>query len=1234
MHVDPGAGSPARPLADEAMRMGRWITPAGSGAAAEEARRRGHHRLQIAIDTIAYAHNVPLRLLLPERLADLPRVIADLLREPSVRAVLASDAPEMQAVDHARLGDPALIALARDWILRLPQESIAPPEALPAHWLQGALALLPYIERKVWLTEMGNPLPAHALCRMQDHWSLYVLMWTWKHAESLRRPDTLLTSALEVPGLEVRTLRSFVLYRPDGVEQLCLPVVGPYFVAPEDMDAATDRDAFCDRFECFVGNVVQIDRDRDGRTHTVPLREELKDALGTRIGLTPSEAALRSATTAHTLELLRNARIGDIGFADAMSRADWEVVAALCSWLARWDDVLIPEISDGQQVLLGHNGDVPTLLVDLDADSAIDRRAKPRVRVTIVSRRLAPASALALGSLLRRIDAQHGEATRGAEFDAYRVDRPERYFSRLRERQNSMWSSQVIAINNLLSRHGPRDVYIGADEFAQEDAQGRASVRRDEAEHLLRGFGGRICRYLVSMTRADAAAIYWLDYAQAPPRLFPVGDYARHASHRAQGHDVWEKFDRWAWSPGPELENDCPANQRARSLSQVYRVAATGQEDPPPAAGPGSDDIGRPPRRKRVAPIGPDGAHSVNGGAPGEDTVPAYLLNYAEPRPVDALTAPLLVNGRVIGVVTLLGLVPGQFEPRLFWPLRRTTELIAACMNHQNQVWHMRRLNYLFARRGLHEFQRRGGSPASSPLRDVSRCLANVFLCPAAHIWLQSASNHNRLQLVGYNWDGLFRFDGTPAGFAREFHYTTPAATPKSVAFRPFSSMAIDVARDKGSGINPLGRFVQGHFDAQAPTTSGYDANTASRRGATLGRDFRDAKVGDELDAAARTRARIYGDAGQGGYQLLDIMSFALMIPDPTGWSTVGVVTLHDKGDTRREPLRELQPWDRGWASVVAHMQTYLPYLFRQAEVLNNPEVDARRYLIHAGRAELIAVRDNMTRLRQRLEVALAPGRGLRQMLDKVMSPSFSGDYRETLRSAQLNVADAWEALSLAASPNWEQNLRLLSNVMHEYRELGALPGVSLTAAPERIRIQPLLEETILRFAQEFKHRRSRRIEVPENLELNVPGQWMRIVLRDLVHNAAKYATGDSFIVTWDHDSRTLLLINEGTYQSDLDIPELLLAAGGQGSASKVARQSAADRSSRSDNRGHGLGLWGAKLLCSVMDIDFSIEPKPMSATIKTDGRGVQRGTARYNVRLAFPAAAITSARPAGKSFY
>jgi hypothetical protein len=36
---------------------------------------------------------------------------------------------------------------------------------------------LPHLERQIWLTEFGNHLPAHALSRMLEHWSLYVLLW-------------------------------------------------------------------------------------------------------------------------------------------------------------------------------------------------------------------------------------------------------------------------------------------------------------------------------------------------------------------------------------------------------------------------------------------------------------------------------------------------------------------------------------------------------------------------------------------------------------------------------------------------------------------------------------------------------------------------------------------------------------------------------------------------------------------------------------------------------------------------------------------------------------------------------------------------------------------------------------------------------------------------------------------------------------------------------------------------
>jgi hypothetical protein len=1224
---------PVEGLSGTAARVADWLTPSGEGVDAQAARRRGHYRLQIAVDTVAYAHNIPLRLLLIDRLQALPGVIQGLLRDDSIMTVLSVDAPQLDPRHYADLGDARKLDCARAWILRLAKDRMEPPPELPPHWLQGALALLPYVERKVWLTEMGNPLPAHALCRMQDHWALYVLMWTWQHADELACQGTTIRDVLGVPGLVVRTIEAFELRRPDGFEQACVPIIGPYFVAddPPNDDVSLAHEAFCDTFGCFIQNVVEIDHDGHGRSHTVPLREELADALATRIGLTKVESDLRVATASHTLQLLRNARVGDSDFVDAMTRSDWETVAALCAWLARWDDALLPHLEAQAELALVHGDDTASLGVSLDRRDGEERRKQPRLRLQIVDSRRSQNNAMSIADLMNRVDKSNFIGKDGKEeHDAFRIDRPERYFNRIRERQNAMWSSLVIAINNLLIRHGPREVYIGADEFESEDGTGRSAIRPDEAEHLLRGFGGRICRYLVSMTRADAATIYWLDYAQAPPRLVPAGDYSRLAQHRAHGHRVWEDFDHWAWAPGPQLDNVSEGNLREHSRSQAYRVAATAREDPPPVdaveVGPGPVAGSGAGRRKQVV--------GVAQAPTGSDTVQAYYDSYPEPRPVDSIAVPLMVNGRVIGVANLLGLVKGQFEPRLFWPLRRAGGLAASCMNHQSQVWHMRRLNYIFARRGAHDFRRRGGGNGFNPLKEVSRCLANIFLCPAVHIWLESAANDSRLELHGYNWDGLFAFGGVGQHFAREFSYVTAAEGQEVRSiFRPFSSMAIDLWKDS-QGESALGRFVQGHFDANVLVTEGYEARAAALRGVLLGADFLSVMTADGA-AAAATRNRIFGGKAEGGYGLCDIMSFALVRPEAGGWKTVGVVTLHDKGYVSNDPIRARQPWDRGWTSVVAHMQTYLPYLFRQAEVLNNPEVDARRYLIHAGRAELIAVLDTMQRLRSRLEGSLAPGRGVRQMIDKVMGSSFSGDYRSELAAAQFTVTEAWEAVETAASPIWEQNLRLLANVMNDYRALTTLDAITLDVKTERIKLKDAVQESIKRFARELKHKGSRRVDVPENLELNLPGWWLRIVIRDLIHNVAKYATGDVFEVTWDHAHRVLALINEGPYQSDVDTEEKLTSPGWRGSAGRQRRGDEHGEPGTGDGRGQGLGLWGAKLMCGVMNIGFSIELKPLTSTIKTDSGGVQRGSARYVVRMSFPRGVIaSSAAAAGRGLY
>lgn len=1156
----------------------------------ESTRRAGHHATQVAVDTIAYAFNIPLRLLLLAKLQDLPNTIRSLLADPDILKILKDEAENLSEGDYSKLASEFLNA--RSWILSLAKEKPDDrPDSLPIGWEQGMLILLPHLERRVWLTQNANPLPAHSLCRMQDQWALFVLMWSSMHADEFGRQEPI-QDVMGVNGLVVRPLLEFSFTDSQGEPTLCIPVVGPIFESPRDSQNA--HRLFQKVFRDYIANANKQAHDWKSGTLTPPNRDELADALEARMDLSVEESKLRADQARHSLSMLLTATA--IPEILPMSRTDCEMVAMLTSWIARWDSHLAKiAVTVGKLSLPTRGSDYSVIAKRDEIDWKLNiARGAPESDINVI-----------LG-------------THETKYNDCHIDRIDSFVNRIRERQNAAWSAQIIAINNLLNRHdASTTTFSEHGKINSEHETRHEPEHRNQAEHLLRGFGGRICRHLVSITRADIADVYWFDYGQTPPRLIHAGGYARMASHRANAENICKDFDEWAWKKGePESNNTSPATLRDKSPAQAYRVAATGREDPQPI----SDNTVE---RKRVVPCGV----SIELGE--REQVTAYFSGFPEKtRPKDAMASPLLINGRVVGVITLAGLVEQQFDPRLFVPVRRAGSLVATCMYHQSQLYHMGLLNSLFVRQSAFELQRYDTSNNYNPLIEISRYLCNIFLCPVVHLWLRSKGNPNRFELHGYNWPGILNVSATKSAEGnQEFIYKIgKRRDPRNDAF---SELAIDLWH-KNSGSNH-GGFVQGHFFPEVALTTGYDADDASTKGCALGLDF--LEVDETSSGYMHYRKRIF-KAPPAGHALHDIMSFLLTRPNADTHSEIaGIVTLHDWSNSEREHDEICQPWDKGWSAVVAHMQTYLPYLLTQAEVLNNPLVDARRYLIHAGRAELIAVLDTTLRLRSLLSNSLAPNRGVRNALDEIMRPNFKGDYREKLSGAHIILENAWKAVEDSVSPIWEQNLTQLANIMHDYRSMAVL-DVSIAEANEMVGLRQQIHQILDSYERQIrKEGIFTDVEIPGDVMLRMPALWFRMIMGDLIHNAAKYATnGRALEVNWVDQTRTLTLQNEGPYQSDKDIPERLMEQGYRGSAAKYARNMAKPETA-ANRKGQGLGLWGANVMCGVLGIKFEFDI-PKKLNLIDIGNEVMKGRAIYKIKLTFPRGMLEKARPADKDFY
>lgn len=1154
-----------------------------SGADDERKRRDGRFALQICVDTFAYAFNVPLRLALLEKGQDFPKTIRSLLVDATdanpIRKILREqDDGVIEGADADALSNTDHFQRARQMILALTGQSPTQPGSqLPEHWMRGMLAILPHVERQVWLTEIANPLPVHGICRMYDPWSLYILMWTSESLFAKGDSSTDFPDALRIPGLLVRRLAGTKFTNRGGEPAECVPVLGPIFEGEAPSDPG---DKFIDLFEQFnckaqeQGIVWGVD------ACGIPTHEELKDALQSRMALPRNEIERRAGCCERSLELLYSVELS-IDSTGCLSRDFWERLATGVAWVAKSERSFA--------ALLGAKNLPQARVIDLDDRSVLWVCASNDGRV-----------ALTIGPAASPVqDMQALCASTEVDHDSISA-----FFNRVRERQSAAWSSQIIAINNLLNRHDLSD-----KSKVPEDHLVPTGKADPEVGHLLRGFGNRVCRYLVSITRADVADLYWSDYAQSPPRLVNVGCYARLAEHRACAMEIESGFHEWAWKEG--VDRDTPANQREKSPAQTYRSLALGQEDPKPG--------------ESITPFQSTGTD----GYPTKNEALAYFESYPEPRPRDGLALPLMLNGRPVGVVSLAGLSERQFDQRIFIPLRRTASLLAPCMYHQSQLWHMRILNTFFINYqsdilgGSQNKQTSAGAePHPNPLQTVARCLCNIFLCPVAHLWTRSLANPNRYELSGYNWQGIFEGGGMPGG-RLAFSYQDAHGKPRSPIDSKFAELVVDLYRTDG---NNTGKFVQGRFDYNLLESVRFEAKKAESDGTLLGSDMLDASVSD-----APYRSKIFAPRPE-GYGLSDIMSFpllrrALKRGDSGEMEVVGIVTLHDWHRGDGEPNgAQARPWDRGWRTVVAHMQTYLPYLFEQVEILNNPLVDARRFLIHAGRAEIIGILDSTRRLREYSRTSLSPDGSVRRALARVLAKNFLGKEKsiatdearhllaDNLNYAELALKDAWSAIQNLTDLGREQELVHLATIMHRYRDLAAL-SVELTDSIQVINLKSAVDGILAGFGRSlFERGVFKSNSLPDNIHLRLPQLWFRIVLGDLFHNAAKYATpGLALEVVWEGRG-TLRLSNEGPYDPLKDDPKKLLLQGRRGSAAAAASD-ARYGGKLVGGGGQGIGLGGANTMCQLMGIGFEFEVRPFgeSCVHATPSR------ARYEVKLNFP---------------
>lgn len=1206
--------------------VGQWLDAedAQSGRLDDDdwwlARLQRQHGLQIAIDVIAHAQNMPLRLLRRRNLASLDNTFVELARDPKwkhhFQSILSQHgSAEARAAAAQRIDsllDASHVGTLRDWVLSLathhPQDR---PDSLPPHYESWFLDLLPHLERQVWLTDMANPHPAHSLARMLEHWSLYVLMWAWKHEHELDVDGVLarlIPNALDTQWLGIAVTHAFRRPgRKDGHDIVLLG--GPFELSDEDEaprrlegGRPASQHWFFETFSRFVNHAYARVPAWKDILEKAPSATELADAFCARPPFSGKEVERRiSGANAALLEFRTTSLHASVQRWPSgkpgrpISRANWETIAALASWTSRWRPRfetigvtgLIHVTIPGHRLSL-----LSSWRRSPSAGEVSDNAPSEMESAIVIDGRLQDAAILAAGaaSVDELIVQLQGERE-----DLW-IETPAAFLARARERQHALWASQASAISNLLARHSRRERPVGPDNLPGTRS---ANFECEEADHLLRGYGGRVCQYLLQMARADIASVLWLDYSTDPPRLRHVGGADRLIQHRAERQPRFEAFSVKTADERSRLEH-----------SQLYRGVKHAEIEPQP-------------EDRRVGENGDGGA--VNG----------FFTDYEAPRPLDAVSVPLLVHGRVIGAFSLSGVSsPRQFDTRLYAPLRLVAQHLAQAMAMQSQLWQMRQLNWLASHRPLEEWRRHDSDNGYNPLHPVARTLANIFLCPVVHIWLRDAQNEHRFKLHGYTRPDLLTDQQSALVSAPSFELDDPTPRGPVPLGRHFAAFAVDQWTEGASLARGerAGSFVQARlYSESAPEPEvreemdrvwpeaerlPYSRESAERGLLLLGDDFLHAAEAPDYRRAVFERAGLH-----------QCMAFALVDASEAPAQPAGVIGLYADATRIGDSLL---PWPNDWRPVVAHMQTYLPYLLMQTEAIANPLERMRRYLLHEGRNELNHVAATASTLRTGLRGLLAvdtPDGQVRPWLRHNLpvltrlakGPAEPKELAECLRDTerfldQLGklVERSAELTSHLLSGEFSENLAVMARLIGNQRSLAQFDPNSdsdFDHAAEWFSPKAELQAAFDSYQEVWKALTVQPdlSAVPDDLELLTSKRFWNLLTRDLVHNVAKYALPNEPIrVGWTRPSRRettsslgmLKVSNFGSYNSALDRPERLGAYGVKGSAGRGPARLLGGRVAGLMREGQGIGLWGAIEISKVIDMLLTIDVRPRNETV------------------------------------
>jgi hypothetical protein len=1131
--------------------------------------------IQAIADTFSLAEQVPLRVLILERLEDLPRQLHKLLQVNHVQALLANlIGPDEDGVGWRRL--PRLsVAEIEERLLQVDrvmkacwvQEDLASlgneithgmySQAMDDDFVEVLRILRPHIEAEIWLTEPSNAQPIHALWRLHDLWPIYLLGWCYRKRETLREHSEALMRDLaseDPPTIELFDGVPFKaavlppLRITDGSVGLLLPLIGPF--TPEPMVKSV-RNSLVDRFLNFAYFSRQSSPKLLAHREFASSKEELLDATYLVEALPNSELSHRWNTLALAWDAIQRVKWMQ-DYSQLPDRAELERISTLTVWLAR--------LQHGAGC---EGGETQAIVSDLVAEGLHLAFVNSRYVVQVNNTGRGPWEI----ELVRIKGAPAKAATNAVEQTRARVDgfrskhhwlmSPGSLLHTVRQRRTSAWTDHIFAVNGLLNRQLASTQIKPANRVhrpAGNETLGHAvQARFEDASWILMGFGGRLCQTLVSMTRADTVTVYWLDYSVSPPRLRHVSGHSRHYVHRAHRDNVVRDFDAETWLADVR---DPEVGSRHRDLSLVYRVARTGRDEF----------------------VDPTHGDALWSGYP--DTF----------KPSSALAVPILYGGRVIGVVGCNGIAMGQLSRDLFAPLRKVAQLLGPFMHSTLLLRSISELVHIVDVTPP-ILWRQVRTPNGCPVDTLARVLSNVLLIPDAQVWL-AQSDKNNFKLLANSNARLFEPGVTKDTFtvSNAVHGVTTRgigdlailqwrasiqrrrnghAAASSTAANDATEIAANVP-DSGA----LGEFLQALY-VPGPSITNLPSPQEVAPGSTI-------EIHDDFIGTKGSREHIFKKLGRD-----QMLAFALPFHESVGALSdmaaerahaIGVVLAFDGEGAAASHLTK--PGERGvlrqiygleWQPVIQYMQEIIPAVLQQAQLITTLQAKSHALVIHEAAKALDELVNQSEKLLQQLHfVVQGKGRDFLRALAQIPPVGVDAALAKSVWNAVRNASNTLQELSSERAHNNLRRVasRLKGNTSYAYLELdpAEMPIEIDIGEDLSRRMRELLPMSGSLLSTYIEIRRNYSIEVEESL-------WNHLV-SNILTNMAKYAETDTYSIKLQKEH--LIFSNYAPYDAERDHPaDRHLQFGVRGSASP-------------NKRGDGYGLYIARDSAQLLGIPFT----------------------------------------------